>query len=663
MTKAQSLVLVTLFVLVGVVVLLVKGEPVGEGLGSPPAAGGHGLDRDRGGRSRVGRRAVDQAPSPSAGATAPSGAVVADLLQRFQPSPPAADEDLLRLRIRPEPPPDALRNLGVEVIGSSAPEGSWLLVGRGVTEGVLELRLRPPLVVGPEAGFDLVLDAPTSLPERLHLAADEATRSPTGTRLWERTLELTPARLLRGRVVEPDGRPARDCPVALNDLTGEEVGRAPLDRTRSGVDGSFELRAAVDRVALITACREDGPPAWLIHRPGEAGALADLVLEPGLSIAGRIVLDGAGDHRVRLACDRLQAGTQIGHPARPLAYAAGRVTTAAARVETADLRFCFSGLGPGDYRLSLDAIDGASCTPELRESVSARVRAPADGLVLGVEACRLEFLVRAAGRPLGQAGLRLTTELGTRLVTDDEGRAGAWAARDQPFEVAVAAPGFEASGLKGFLAPDEAARQLVFDLRPDRRSAALEVELTVDGDRPPDAMTAVLAEPSRPDRPLHVRSARVDDDGVYRFSGLPTGRWSLRLRAGTEWARAGFLLDQVREIDLVRAGASLRLAVATRAGGRLSIQVLGPSGRPVPARLELRGPDGLERTVSLRLGDTHGAAVTTRDLVPAGRAEIEEALPAGRYQVLVVDVEGRSARSEVEVEAGRRQELELRFGD
>lgn len=199
-----------------------------------------------------------------------------------------------------------------------------------------------------------------------------------------------PDALLIGRVADLEGAPIPGAQVVA--ATGWTWARAPLDMEDDGVDGRWQQIARAETDAegrfslgeplapgpLRLAVRADGHApryfeGWHLSAEG-LHEVGDLVLEPGVTLAGRVIdRGGAGVAGVSLlqTIERGVGGHTVNVPGRGVLLG----------VTGEDGTFRVSGLAPGPWRLLLD-----SPVHQVREE-QGRAEAPVlqDGLLFVVD--------------------------------------------------------------------------------------------------------------------------------------------------------------------------------------------------------------------------------------------------------------------------------------
>jgi hypothetical protein len=120
--------------------------------------------------------------------------------------------------------------------------------------------------------------------------------------------------------------------------------------------------------------------------------------------------------------------------------------------------------------------------------------------------------------------------------------------------------------------------------------------------------------------------------GVYELTGLPAGRYSVRLQE-----QGSGQLRQVSEMNLVKDGQELDTSRSEPAA-RVKLSVKMPQQEPFPKQFSLALQDSRRQTVAFKPVDAAGEA-TFEDL-PAGKYTILVFSPNKRYSVIRASSEG-----------------------
>lgn len=409
-------------------------------------------------------------------------------------------------------------------------------------------------------------------------------------------IALHAARLLRGVVVDHDGRAVRGAET----IAQPDFDRAPRELTMGGL-AVPERRATSDgagRFALPTLVR--GFPYRLRTRfAGFAPAKTDVAGMPGNEGELRIVLSrGVGAF-----------GTAVDRDRRPVAGARAELREAPAQqprfnpaeeeaqaeIAIADTtgRFSFLHLAPGRYTLAVRASGHAPAEVPGMEIVSDTQRQDLGTIVLVGEATVEGVVVDGAGRPIGGAAIAVGEADPTRRVealversetpatessADGWFRVGGLRPREA-VDLVVTAAGFaeqRVAGVVPMTAQDGAgAQRLRVTLHPASRITGR----VVDQERHPLVGIAVgySIERRSADLALHVGGSEAvvtDEDGRFELLELPEG--IVHVMAIAEGYRLGEL-----EVPIAPGKDALGLELVLLPGAAVSGRVLDAGGKPV----------------------------------------------------------------------------------
>jgi hypothetical protein len=111
-------------------------------------------------------------------------------------------------------------------------------------------------------------------------------------------LRLVPTATVQGVITDPGGTPMANIDIVMMDPGPLPLGTLALAyrNATSGRDGKYVLSGITPGTyKIITSTRGTGPPLWAVTEVVVAGRDIDaaIVMRPGVTIAGRIVFDGA----------------------------------------------------------------------------------------------------------------------------------------------------------------------------------------------------------------------------------------------------------------------------------------------------------------------------------------------------------------------------------
>ncbi|MCB9896996.1 MAG: carboxypeptidase regulatory-like domain-containing protein [Planctomycetes bacterium] len=510
----------------------------------------------------------------------------------------------------------------------------WLSLAGNSVEGDVVARSDASGAFALEAvgqGHMLAAFAPGHAPSERHdLDADVDPDAPVVLRLGDAGARLT------GLVRDGDGRPVAGAIVQVGGeggWVGEGDARgAPPRRTTSDAGGAFafdglppgatDVLARADGFApleqRVVLAADDTTRVELVLLPGGV-VLGEVHDEDGLPVVGAHValgtLGGFGRHGAisdgagRVEIDGVEAGIHIVQVTQP-EFVPRTDHVSVDEGETAELQITLVRGGVIEGRV-----------------LDAHTRVPVAGAFVAVQGHGARTLDDGTFRLAGLEGDAFTLVV---YVARDDGTGAEVARLDElppdgePLEILVSPPG----------APGE-----VLGVLRDAR------------DRP---LAGVWVRLAGLDPPFPEDGFRSDDEGRFRFAGVPPGAYALD----------GHLTDaafpRVARLD-VAPGASLDLGVLRPAvGGRLRVRLLADDA-------------ALLDVVSLRLSHANGVdwATPTRVGAEAGA----ESLTAGTWTLSVtgkglipqrVEVElrdGRESTLDVALRRGVRQQFVLRWSD
>jgi len=420
----------------------------------------------------------------------------------------------------------------------------------------------------------------------------------------------SPGQVIRGRVVDPEGRP----------VAGAKVSWFRGPRVRTDGDGRFEIPG---RPKVRTHLKVDHR-SFLIPRlhllSSSSGHV--IALEAGLSISGRVTgKDGRGVAGIWVTAGRPRARTD------------------------ADGRYRITGLEAGECAITC-RFPRSRFTDEEGEILTGTkgktIRAPAGSQGVDFLATGRPLEVRVVdedGRPL--PGVRVTAQAGGGSNRARRGATGAngcaftllpWVGR---IDLAASAPGYEPARAVLEPEPSEPRLRCELTLRRPGRPAALEVRAHDDRGAPLTYLHVSLLDPLQ--APLAgYRDLRVGLDrlGRGRIEGLPPGRFAAQF-SDARFGRSehGYALPVKKSLVLVRgesAGVELTLVL----GGRIRAVVRGPDGKVSwPGQMWLRSLATGNFEKWTRFGHRAGEEFKTAGSVRVP-VFVLRPIPVGEYEVI-----------------------------
>jgi protocatechuate 3,4-dioxygenase beta subunit len=429
--------------------------------------------------------------------------------------------------------------------------------------------------------FDLEVLAPGYLPKKVLVTRPQLVSRKIGT------LALTRAGKLRGRVVDPQGRPLADAAVVA--ISQNALGQRAFspadpvtDRAVTDLQGRFELqRLRPEQSYEIRASRAGAFPVAERATVAEQARDLTLVLAPARTARGK-VQDPAGKP--------IAGAEAIVRPAlRPGSSDNGADDGTGAQSDDQGV-FSLPELPAAEVELTVRRKGYApALLPALRIPagtgpadlgiVTLRPGATLTGRVIdhrgqAVPGGEIFLLDKPAGpnemeRALKDRKPAATIAADGRFSIED-------LAKGSPVHVAVRSPGYLIAQARSVRPPTE--KPVVIRLEPEAALAGRVVDeagAPVPGARIDLHWQAFL--PEEPDRPVGqpiLKNTRADGEGRFELRGLPIG--TARVSAS---APAFVPLEGV-EVDLPRAG-ELRLVLER--GALLQGRVTTSAGEPVPA--------------------------------------------------------------------------------
>lgn len=267
--------------------------------------------------------------------------------------------------------------------------------------------------------FELVANKQGFLEERVDLGA-----LADGDVRENLIVELDAGSFVAGKVTWPDGKPAANAMVRVVEPKREEEQRSMGFRSSSddngikvAADGTFKISGLHAGPYEVTAqakegsreLGDDGAPNKMTRNKGPlwraraADVAANreglaLVLQPGLSVAGRVVDDtGAPVKSFSLSATKASEEDRF-------RYSNNDPNAVTSRFDDDDGRFEFAGLGEGSWSITAKA-------KGLTDSDPVLVKLPGDGAPLAITLSRCASLsgvvVDSAGKPIAKASIEI----------------------------------------------------------------------------------------------------------------------------------------------------------------------------------------------------------------------------------------------------------------
>jgi protocatechuate 3,4-dioxygenase beta subunit len=476
--------------------------------------------------------------------------------------------------------------------------------------------------------------------------ADGSDAPPAGTRreVVQQSLEADSPQGVEGRLIDPSGAPVADAEVLLFEgnarnplaaLLAAQRGATPPPIGSFTTDATGRFAIPVQRVSPSGYELRVTHPDFANHAvpdvtlfPSRWTDLASIVLDRGVALEGRIVVQGGGSLPVANATVTVKPSGAMptvdvlgardpGHSATTDAAGLYRVEHCPAGLATV------VAVAPGFARVERQGV-------QLQRDQLNRVdlELPKGSSIAGV-------VTDADGRPVEGASVEayaLSAKTPVRLATrsNADGRFEVIGLTRAPYQLTAWAPGFVRGEVKP-VAAGSTDEHIVLQ----RQSTVLVAVKTPDG-RPIQRFDVELKGYDRErDQMMHVPSARLhrvvpDDlvDGFYPLSGLDPGIYTLKVEA-RDFAKT---FSKPFEIEL--GSAPRVMNVTMQQGGTLAGTVLGQDGNPLAdVTVETRG-NGFEDNALTRMFAGMMPERITRASTrtgPDGRFEFDRLTP-GTYQ-------------------------------
>ncbi|MEY4675230.1 MAG: hypothetical protein RL148_3014, partial [Planctomycetota bacterium] len=433
--------------------------------------------------------------------------------------------------------------------------------------------------------------------------------------------DLVPRATLRGRCVDASGAPLAGCEVVLrgDKASQERVDAWTLDHALppavepepvvTAADGRFAFSfAPPPPFQFVLEVRADGKAMlvarWSAIAPGRVVELGDLMMQPGLRLAGRVV-----DPQGLPVEDALVRARRAVDPSEPSPHAHGVVAPlvfAFAATDAAGLFAIDAPLLGGRYRLEVEKVGH-----RLRESSDGKPRPvsvlpPERGLdiLIDVSAAQQGFelvlepvpsagavsgtVLDASGAPVAGAHVQLTDATGSVAgagATTAQGRfrVELWGPAERgPYRVRASCKGHEPCEPADPVAAGTTGLELRLGVGP---VVTIRVAGPTGGTVDDYAVRMFRrgAGPVLDSNQVKVLARGPFADGTATVRGMPSGPWL----AAVEFPGRLGLLPLLVPFD-VAPGQSIRLDLVAETGAALEVAIRTQAGAPVPdARIAL----------------------------------------------------------------------------
>jgi len=506
------------------------------------------------------------------------------------------------------------------------------------------------------------------------------------------TLDLSPAWVLQGRVIDHQGEAREGVWVGVFSLQPGNKDVNSLDRTRSSADGSFRLRSPSGGPQAVIAFLEGLRPATrLFEALGRSNDLGTLSLEAGLVIAGTLSADAGVDVRgTQLRCE---GPFQVGQ--RRLRMADRRFQLFGDRFELltgiaacdASGSFAFRGLAPIAHEISvvkLPQVTAVAWDPiPIAASVGASgVQPPRYDLELRLPWSLIDFQLEdelATLPPLDELGIDICyadelpngspPPMNVRLRPGDGERLRLQTRPGAHYDVRL--HGFTHRGLRELrlqALPSGACLSVPLEIAREPARSVLGLSFVGEGLSAGERVGVgffPLAQDESALPPveriaLFERSGTLDEFMHLQLEQLPPGKWRAVARIGGSYSRSfGYLLPVEVEVELA-PGARVDRSVSTRLGGRARVLVSSSTGARLSANTRLFDAAGREHPLQLVALAPDAAVEMAGRVVLSAYNELGP-LPAGSWKLELSAPGHRTQAVSFEVAAERVVEFEARL--
>jgi hypothetical protein len=489
-------------------------------------------------------------------------------------------------------------------------------------------------------------------------------------------IRLTAASIVRGVVLDENGRPATAATAALfSDPSLARTAKA-VESRRVASDGSFLLRMRGEGEAVVIATDGKHEPAHARVRvvAGSETTLAPLLLRPGAAISGTLTVNGTAIDglclQLHLAPPKEDARwLRVGsHDVVWFPDERRMVTTFEPTCTDARGHFHATGLGARTYALVL--VNPPFGAPRRHDVFSIpvmndrrrEVRAPAADVAFDVALSTLEIRARGAPELAAAAIARLAS--GT-LVSISSGTARVLVMPDEAMDLRIEGPHIQPveRAIRTAPAGQEAVETVeLVAAAPTRVSMRLRVQGDVGADA--DVSVGLLVDAASPSLerdapfPRAFPKTRRAPDGTIEVLDAPAGRWRAVFRVGPWISVDGYWQDHEAVVNLEADADPMTLDVPMRVGGRIRLGARAPDGTFRAGEARIEGPDGkpVVTLLAARMGNRGGWGMGT-DLSAQGPAVTARVLEPRRY-VVHLEIDGyRPERRTVDVREGETSEV------
>ena len=462
----------------------------------------------------------------------------------------------------------------------------------------------------------------------------------------------------------------RNRPVAHAEIGSFIVAGGKLtfvDDTATDDEGRFRVRLCPGAVHVVVAVAKGLMPssAQVLGVAGEAAPVTGLVLYEGYAVGGHVhvAVRGGPPPGLQVLAFPTQEGESFQLGDEWYSYRSGLVLRRPGTAAVlADGTYRVTGLAPEEHVLSLDCPEMLT---EVADTTAVRATPPADGVDLGLSAAWSTVKVRGPHGPIAQAAVTLrvlpTDADAERRIpwldertppsasgeTDEHGIVWFLAPEGRRYWLRVSADGYE-QARRGATPPFSES----FDLR-ERPETELDLKLEPspepDGPGPVPARIELrffdVSDP-RP-FPAAICRAELGDGGMYVVRGLSNVNVYTTFHVEIAAKPAGWYLPTTVDVKLSYAKVTGATAKIVR-GGRVHVEIRGPSGAPMSGTYSVEDTAGLE----------HAAGTVSAN----GRDSADALVPPGAYRVVVTPADGAAQTVPVTVEVAKTVRVTVTAG-
>ncbi len=434
------------------------------------------------------------------------------------------------------------------------------------------------------------------------------------------TAATTPTMMVRGRLIDPDGSPARAATIAvrpMRDPNGTSMAPSVGWLRGSKEDGRFELACPATRHLRVDVCSEHSAPQQLERSVADSEVvdLGDIQLEAGAALEGHVLFGGKanpfGPAEVWVSPRQSSSNVGFGVGARRSVSFDGTGAFEVLHAKTttdASGAWRVEGLPSGAYRVLLAGVEQMFFHQSLGPAQGREVTAPASEVDFDLDVSLLRVTAGSEDAPFGVDFDRLdVTDAAGRLMSVTQqrqlGRMGRWPPDDDvryllvpanaPFDVRVQCSGHAAWRRRVHSAAAGETLELAASVE---RAATGKLILTLPpGRRHPDPQLLYTFFDPGTRHVVHTGEAILQPDRPHETSP-PLGTWDLELRClnAHQSRPSRFALPQREPVVIVPDKPS-QVAWSPPAGALLRILV---SGSPTDlVRCLLLEPGRAERDV------------------------------------------------------------------